>query len=37
MLDGQDWLAANNAVIMAVLLLILGAKVLGDAISGLSA
>ncbi|HYI20388.1 MAG TPA: GAP family protein [Solirubrobacteraceae bacterium] len=38
MLDGlKDWLAANNAVIMAVLLLVLGAKVLGDAISGLSA
>jgi hypothetical protein len=33
----RNWLPANNAVIMAVLLLVLGAKVLGDAISGLSA
>ena len=33
----KDWLAANNAVIMAVLLLVLGAKLLGDAISGLAA
>jgi threonine/homoserine/homoserine lactone efflux protein len=33
-LDGlKDWLAENNAVIMAVLLLILGAKSIGDAVS----
>ena len=37
MLDGlKDWLAGNNATIMAVLLLILGVKLLGDAISGLT-
>jgi threonine/homoserine/homoserine lactone efflux protein len=32
----KSWLAANNAVIMTVLLLVLGAKLIGDAISGLS-
>ncbi len=32
----KTWLAANNAVIMAVLLLVIGAKLIGDAISGLS-
>jgi threonine/homoserine/homoserine lactone efflux protein len=31
----KDWRAANNAVIMAVLLLILGVKLIGDGISGL--
>jgi threonine/homoserine/homoserine lactone efflux protein len=32
----KDWLARNNAVIMAVLLLIIGVKLIGDAISGFS-
>lgn len=32
----KGWMAANNAVITAVLLLVLGAKLIGDAISGLS-
>jgi hypothetical protein len=32
----KDWMAAYNAVIMAVLLLVLGAKLIGDAIAGLS-
>jgi threonine/homoserine/homoserine lactone efflux protein len=31
----KDWMAANNAVIMAVLLLLLGVKLIGDGISGL--
>ena len=30
----KDWMARNNAVIMAVLLLIIGVKLIGDAISG---
>ena len=30
-------MAANNAAIMAVLLLVIGAKLIGDGISGLSA
>lgn len=33
----KSWMAHNNAVIMAVLLLVLGAKIVGDAISGFSA
>jgi len=33
----KNWLARNNAVIMAVLLLIIGVKLIGDAISGFSA
>lgn len=33
----KNWMAHNNAVIMAVLLLVLGAKLIGDAISGFSA
>ena len=33
----KDWMAANNAAIMAVLLLVIGAKLIGDGISGLSA
>jgi threonine/homoserine/homoserine lactone efflux protein len=38
LLDGmRDWMARNNAVIMAVLLLIIGVKLIGDAISGFSA
>jgi len=32
----KTWLAAHNAAIMTVLLLVLGAKLIGDAISGLS-
>jgi threonine/homoserine/homoserine lactone efflux protein len=32
----KDWMVRNNAVIMAVLLLILGVKLIGDAISGFS-
>ena len=32
----KDWMTAHNAVIMAVLCLIIGAKLIGDAISGLS-
>jgi Sap, sulfolipid-1-addressing protein len=32
----KTWLAANNAAIMAVLLLVLGVKLIGDAIGGLS-
>jgi threonine/homoserine/homoserine lactone efflux protein len=36
-LDGlKMWMAAHNAAIMSVLLLVLGAKLIGDAISGLS-
>jgi threonine/homoserine/homoserine lactone efflux protein len=35
-LDGlKDWLTANNAVIMAVLLLVLGVKLIGDGIGAL--
>jgi threonine/homoserine/homoserine lactone efflux protein len=38
LLDGlHTWMARNNAVIMAVLLLVIGAKLVGDAISGFSA
>jgi hypothetical protein len=33
----KTWLARNNAVIMAVLLLIIGVKLIGNAISGFSA
>ncbi|MGR6999308.1 GAP family protein [Yinghuangia aomiensis] len=36
-LDGwKTWMAAHNAAIMTVLFLILGAKSVGDAVSGLS-
>jgi Sap, sulfolipid-1-addressing protein len=31
----KDWMAKNNAVIMAVLCLVIGAKLIGDAIGGL--
>jgi len=31
----KDWLAANNATIMSVLLVVIAAKLIGDAISGL--
>src|SRR3712207_3245611 len=34
--DLKSWLAANNAAIMAVLGVVIGAKLLGDGISGLS-
>jgi threonine/homoserine/homoserine lactone efflux protein len=34
--DLKGWLAHNNAVIMAVLLLIIGVKLIGNAISGFS-
>jgi threonine/homoserine/homoserine lactone efflux protein len=38
LLDGvRGWLARNNAVIMAVLFLVIGAKLIGDAISAFSA
>ncbi|MBV9359126.1 MAG: GAP family protein [Chloroflexi bacterium] len=33
----KGWMAHNNAVIMAILCLIIGVKLIGDAISGLSA
>jgi Sap, sulfolipid-1-addressing protein len=33
----RDWMAQHNAVIMAVLCLIIGVKLIGDAISGFSA
>ena len=32
----KDWMAQNNAVIMAVILLLIGAKLIGDAISALA-
>jgi threonine/homoserine/homoserine lactone efflux protein len=32
----KDWMSANNTVIMAVLLLVIGAKLIGDGITGLS-
>jgi threonine/homoserine/homoserine lactone efflux protein len=32
----KTWMARNNAVIMAVLLLVIGVKLIGDAISGLT-
>jgi len=38
MLDAmKEWMARNNATIMAVILLIIGVKLIGDAISGFSA
>ena len=37
MLEGiRGWMARNNAVIMAVLFLLIGAKLVGDAIAGLT-
>jgi hypothetical protein len=33
----KSWMAHNKAVIMALLCLIIGVKLIGDAISGLSA
>jgi hypothetical protein len=35
--DVKTWMAAHNAAIMAVLLIVLGAKLIGDAVAGLSA
>ncbi len=35
--DLRGWLAAHNAVIMSVLFVVIGFKILGDAISGFSA
>jgi Sap-like sulfolipid-1-addressing protein len=35
--DLKTWMAAHNAAIMTVLLLVLGAKLIGDGIAGLSA
>ena len=32
----RTWMAQHNAVIMAVLLLVIGVKLIGDAISGFS-
>ena len=32
----KQWMAAHNAVIMAVLCLVIGAKLIGDGIAGLS-
>ena len=32
----RDWMGQHNAVIMAVLCLVIGAKLIGDAISGFS-
>lgn len=37
LLDGlKNWMSRNNQVIMAVLLLIIGVKLVGDAITGFS-
>ena len=32
----KEWIARNNALIMAVILLLIGVKLIGDAISGFS-
>lgn len=32
----KNWMAQNNAVIMSVLLLVIGVKLIGDAIAGFS-
>jgi threonine/homoserine/homoserine lactone efflux protein len=34
--DLKDWMSGNNMAIMAVLLLVIGAKLIGDGITGLS-
>jgi len=34
--DLKAWMGAHNAAIMAVLLLVIGAKLIGDAVSGFS-
>jgi hypothetical protein len=33
----KDWMGEHNAVIMSVLCLVIGVKLIGDAISGLTA
>jgi hypothetical protein len=33
--DLKSWMAANNTAIMAVICLVIGAKLVGDGISGL--
>ncbi len=33
----RDWMGQHNAAIMAVLCLVIGAKLIGDAISGFTA
>ena len=35
--DLKTWMAGNNTAVMAVLLLIIGVKLLGDGITGLAA
>ena len=35
--DLKGWMASNNAAIMAVILVIIGVKLIGDSISGFSA
>jgi hypothetical protein len=32
----KDWMGRNNAVIMSILCLVIGVKLIGDAISGLT-
>jgi hypothetical protein len=32
----KDWMSAHNAVIMSVLCLVIAAKLIGDAITGLA-
>jgi len=32
----KDWMGRNNAVIMSILCLVIGAKLIGDAIGGLT-
>lgn len=32
----KEWMGQNNAVIMAVLCLVIGVKLIGDSISGLT-
>lgn len=32
----KDWMGQNNAVIMAVLCLVIGMKLIGDALGGLT-
>jgi threonine/homoserine/homoserine lactone efflux protein len=34
--DLKDWMASENATIMAILMLVIGAKLIGDGISGLA-
>ncbi|WP_368861107.1 hypothetical protein [Streptomyces actuosus] len=32
----KEWMAAHNAAIMTTLLVVLGVKIIGDAVSGLA-